>query len=111
MGDLSVAVELTRALHVEANDVFVWNQIRTGLLLGNSRLHRARDGSYLFLILDLPNVGKSEAKLAPRGVEWSRTSTSAPREDDTMQSFSFRSVIRWEEREDRKKPHHQDGVR
>ncbi len=67
MGDLSIAVELTRALHVEANYGFVWNQIRTGLLLGNGRLHRARDGGYLFLILDLPIVGKSEAKLAPRG--------------------------------------------
>jgi hypothetical protein len=48
---------------------------------------------------------------ALKGVEWERPSISVPREDGSIQSFSFCSVIRWEGSEDRKKPHHRDGVR
>jgi hypothetical protein len=48
---------------------------------------------------------------APKRVEWKRTSPSAPCEDETIQSFSFCSVIRWEDRKDREKPEHRDGVR
>ncbi len=48
---------------------------------------------------------------APKGVEWKRTSTSAPRDDSTIQSFLFCSVIRWEDREHRTKRQHRDGVR
>lgn len=48
---------------------------------------------------------------ALKGAEWKRTSISASRDDGTVQSFSFRSVIRWEDREDRKKPQHRNEVR
>ncbi len=48
---------------------------------------------------------------APKGAKWKRTSISTSRDDGAFQSFSFRSVIRWEDWDDRKKPQHQDEVR
>ena len=46
---------------------------------------------------------------ASKGGEWKRTSAS--RGDGTIQSFSFCSVIRWEDKEDRTKRRHRDEVR
>lgn len=49
---------------------------------------------------------------APKGMEWKRTSTVAPRDDGTIQPFSFRSVIRWgNDRKDLTKPQRRDEVR
>jgi hypothetical protein len=48
---------------------------------------------------------------APKRAEWNRTSISAFRDDGTIQPFSFHSVIRWEDQEDRKKPQRRDEVR
>jgi hypothetical protein len=50
-------------------------------------------------------------KHVPKQVEWKRASTSAPRDDGTIQSFSFCSVIRWDNEEDQVKRRHRDGVR
>ncbi len=48
---------------------------------------------------------------APKGVEWKRTSTSASRGGGSIQSFSFCSVIKWDNEQDRMERRHRDGVR
>ncbi len=47
----------------------------------------------------------------PKGMEWKRRSASVIHDDGSLQSFSFSSVIRWEDREGLTKSHYRDGVR
>jgi hypothetical protein len=78
------------------------------LVLGTATICLA---AWIWHFLTTPKRGPCREERAPNGVEWKRTSTSAPRDDGTIQSFSFCSVIRWEDQEDRKKRRQRDGVR
>ncbi len=67
--------------------------------------------SWISRLLEARKRSPYREERAPKGMEWKGTSTSAPRDHGTIPSFSFCSVIRWENREDRKKSQHRDGVR
>ncbi len=65
--------------------------------------------TWIYELLAKPKRGLEEHALRKMGRK--RTSTSVSRGDGTIQSFSFCSVIRWDNEEDRKKRRHRDGVR
>jgi hypothetical protein len=58
--------------------------------------------SWISRLLETRKRNPHREERAPKGGEWKRISISAPREDGRVHSFSFCSVIRWEDREDQK---------
>jgi hypothetical protein len=58
--------------------------------------------SWISRLLETRKRNPHREERALKGGEWKRISTSAPREDGRVHSFSFCSVIRWEDREDQK---------
>jgi hypothetical protein len=78
------------------------------LVLGTATICLA---AWIWHFLTTPKRSPCREERATTGVDWKRTSTSASREDGSIQSFSFCSVIKWEGRGDRMKSQYRDGVR